>query len=185
VTTTQSLARFTSGCADVNENAGDLEVVSVAPRNGATTAVACGCAVRNESDLASEADYCNTQFPTMLSVATGTPNTTFYGRIFEAGTTESGGASPSVRAQFGFGSASVNPQYQSYAWTNATFNTQVGNDDEYQATITAPAVGEYRTAFRMSLDRGLTWTVCDANGSGSNPNLTFALSELATMSVGP
>jgi hypothetical protein len=38
VNTTQSLARFTNGCADVNDNAGDLEVVSVAPRNAASTA---------------------------------------------------------------------------------------------------------------------------------------------------
>jgi hypothetical protein len=45
-------------------------------------------------------------------------------------------------------------------------------------------------AYRMSLDQGVSWTVCDANvapdfGAGSDPGLSFDLGTLGTLTVTP
>jgi hypothetical protein len=187
---TTSAIRAGGGCADVNANGSDFTVAAVTPRNSATPAQVCSCLVQNESNAALEADYCDVQFPLSLSVPTGASTGNVYGQIFEPGVTPSAGASAAVRAQFGYGPATANPQYEpAWIWTNATFNVQSGNNDEYQAQFTAPAVGSYRYAYRFSLDSGVTWTVCDQNagdgGAGSNPNLSFELADLPVMTVTP
>ena len=134
--------------------------------------------------MATEADYCNVQFPVSLTVAAGALSPVVFGRLFEAGTTESGGANASVRAQLGVGPASANPEYEAgWAWSNATYNVQVGNDDEYQATFTAPAPGSYRYVYRVSFDHGASWTTCDNDGAGSNAGLSFDLEARAVLTV--
>ena len=110
---------------------------------------------------------------------------TVYGRIFEAGVTPAAGAAAGVVAQLGYGPASVNPEWQSgWQFFPATFNVQVGNDDEYQASFTAPAVGSYRYAYRFS-QNGTDWTYCDSNGAGSNASLFFETTQLPTLTVTP
>jgi hypothetical protein len=93
-------------------------------------------------------------------------------------------------AQLGFGPATANPEYQpGWSWTPASFNVQSGNNDEYMASFTAPGAGDYRYAYRFSLDGGNSWTYCDKNqgdfGAGSNLNLTFDLENLGVLTVTP
>lgn len=171
-------------CADNNDNGAEFVTATTAPLNSSTVS-GCGC-VWNESADASEADYCVIQFPTSIDVMTGVATPLVYGRIFEAGTTEAAGAPANVVAQVGYGSGSVNPEYQSgWTWTNATYNVQVGNDDEFQASFTAPAAGTYAYGYRFSLDNGASWTYCDTNGAGSNTGLSFDLSNLPVLTVTP
>jgi hypothetical protein len=150
---------------------------------------ACACVAHNESGAPKEADYCDTQFPLSLALAPGAPSGMVYGRLYEAGVTEPAGANAAVRAQLGVGPATANPEYQPWTWSNATFNVQSGNDDEYQASFNAPAApGSYRYTFRFSLDNGMSWTVCDNNaapdfGAGSNAGLSFELESLAPLTV--
>lgn len=182
---TTSIQRVGSTCADVNLNASDFASGTPAPRNSASPTQACACVARNESSTALEADFCNVQFPTSLSATTGTITSTVYGRLYEAGVTEAPGANAAVRAQLGYGAATANPQYQAWTWSNATFNVQVGNDDEYQASFTAPAVGTYRYAYRISLDQGVSWTVCDTDGAGSNGGLALEFANVPVLTVTP
>lgn len=186
---TMALFRVASGCADVNINGNDFTTATPAPRNTASSALVCANVANNESGTATEADFCAVTFPASLSVATST-NNTVYGQVFEAGVTSVAGADANVRAQFGYGPATQNPEYQNaWVWSNATFNIQSGNNDEYQATFTAPAAGTYRYAYRFSLDQGVSWTVCDGNtgdgGAGSNSNLTLEFSTLPVLTVTP
>jgi hypothetical protein len=184
-----ALFRVQTACADVNRNGVDFIVGAPAPRNTASPVAACACVAQNESGTADEADYCATQFPLSLSLAPGASSGLVFGRIFEAGFTEAAGANGAIRAQLGVGPATANPEYQPFAWANAAFNTQVGNDDEYQASFNAPAApGSYRYAFRFSRDNGMSWTVCDKNqapdfGAGSNAGLSFELESLAPLTV--
>jgi hypothetical protein len=142
--------------------------------------------VRNETDLPAEADFCNLQFPSTLEIPQATPSPSIFGRIFEAGVTEAPGASPSVLAQVGYGPSAGDPTIQSgWLFVPATFNVQVGNDDEYVGTLTVPAAGDYRYTYRFSFDGGLTYTYCDLNGAGSNAGLFFEASQLGTMTVTP
>lgn len=115
------------------------------------------------TDVVNEPDYCVLQFPTTISVTSEATSPIIYGRIFEAGLTTSEGASSQVTAQVGYGPINSDPR-TSPAWifTNASFNMQIGNDDEYQATFTAPcAEGSYSYVYRFSLDGGANWTYAD------------------------
>ena len=183
---TTSIQRVGATCADVNVNSSDFTTGAPAPRNSASAPQACACLVHNEtSTLLVEPDYCVVQFPTSLSAQTGTQTSTVYGQLFEVGTSEAPGPNANVRAQLGYGPASSNPQYQPWTWTNATYNVQVGNNDEYQAFFTAPGVGTYLYAYRFSLDQGVSWTVCDIDGAGSNTGLTFQLANTPVLTVTP
>jgi hypothetical protein len=187
---TTSVTRIGGGCADVNHNGTDFLAAAVTPHNSAAAAQVCNCIVRNESNTALEADYCDVQSPLALNVQAGAPSGPIYGQIFESGVTTAAGASALVRAQLGYGLATANPEYDSsWIWNTAIFNVQSGNNDEYQNQLYAPtAAGSYRYAYRFSLD-GVSWTLCDKNagdfGAGSNPNLTFELADLPVLTVTP
>src|SRR5206468_3377100 len=140
----------------------DFSVGTPSPRSSALPPFACACLVRNETGAALEADYCDVQFPLSLNVQTGASTGSIHGDIFESGVTEPSGASSAVRAQLGYGPPTANPEYQSgWTWLNASYNVQVGNNDEYQTSFTAPAAGAYRYVYRFSLDQGVSWTYCD------------------------
>ncbi len=188
--TTESVTRQRTGCADVGANQLDLLLGTPAPRNSASSAQVCGCYVQNELGVTGEADWCAVQFPTSMNVQVGTTSPPVYGQLYEAGATEPPGASSSVRAQLGFGPPTANPQWQAgWAWSTAAFNTQLGNNDEYQATFTAPAAGSWRYVYRFSVDAGVSWTLCDTNqgdgGAGSNFGLTFDLDNQAVLTTTP
>jgi len=101
--------------------------------------------------------------------------------------TESAGAHASIKAQFGFGPNATNPITQPAGWTfvNAAYSAQIGNDDEYFASFTAPAPGTYGYVYRFSLDGGTSYTYCDTDGAGSNTGLVFSAAQLGVMTVTP
>lgn len=186
---TLAATRVGAGCTDTGQNATDFTAILASPRNTASPAQICTCGgelTLNESGQPAEADYCVIQFPTTsITVQTGVATPIVYGRIFEAGVTPPAGGAAGVVAQLGYGPASVNPEWQSgWQFFPATFNVQVGNDDEYQASFTAPAVGSYRYAYRVS-QNGTDWTYCDVNGAGSNASLSFETTQLPTLTVTP
>ncbi|APR82619.1 5'-nucleotidase [Minicystis rosea] len=189
LTATTAATRIQSGCADVDSNNADFTAPAPNPRNSASPVGTCKCDVQNESSAALEADYCDTQSPSSVTVMAGMSTPTIYGRLYESGTTGAGSANASVRAQVGYGPAGKNPEYEAgWTWVNATYNTMCtgcGNNDEYQASFMAPAAGTYRYIYRFSLDQGVSWTYCDYDqgdhGAGSNPNLAFDFADEAVL----
>ena len=139
----------------------------------------------NETDLADEADYCILQFPAFFSVAANQQTPVIYSRLYEAGSTETPGAAPGWIAEVGYGPPANDPRtLVGWHFAAATYNVQVGNDDEYRGTLTAPATpGTYAYAARFSRDDGGSWTYCDLDGAGSNAGLTFATGQLGSMTV--
>ena len=76
----------------------------------------------------------------------------------------------------------------SWKFFPASFNVQVGNNDEFVGTFTAPSVAastSYSYTFRFSQDGGLKWTYCDLSGAGSGSGLTFEVTQLGVMTVTP
>ncbi len=184
LTNSTSAFRRIQGCYDTNGTAVDIQNLTPNARNTASPDFVCAGPVRNESGATGEVQFCNLQFPQTLNVAAGASTGNIFGRIFVAGVTEPAGAPAGVIAQLGFGAASTNPQMQTgWTWQAATFNTQVGNDDEFQSSFLAPASGTYAYTYRFSLDGGATWTVCDADGAGSNVGLDFETPELGILTV--
>ena len=180
--TTLAVFRAGAGCTDANANNTDFATALPAPRTGATAPLVCQCTA-NETNTVAEIDFCNLQFPTAMTVAAGVTTPLVYGRVFENGLTQPPGAHPQIVADLGFGPTGVNPATMpGFTWLPAVFNVQVGNDDEYQASFTAPAPGTYSYTTRVSRD-GTNWTYCDSNGAGSNPGLDFAANVLGTLTV--
>ncbi|HLL06783.1 MAG TPA: Ig-like domain-containing protein [Myxococcaceae bacterium] len=141
----------------------------------------------NESNDPLEADYCNLQFPSSIPVQqAGQMTQLIYGRIYEAGVTEAGGAPAGVVAEVGYGPAAADPRStNTWRFFQASYNTQTGNDDEFQGSFVAPAAGSYSYTYRFSFDNGVRWTYCDVNGAGSGPGLLFETTQLGAMTVNP
>jgi hypothetical protein len=140
----------------------------------------------NESNDMLEADYCNLQFPASFPVQAGQMTPLIYGRIYEAGVTEAGGAPAGVVAEVGYGPTTADPRsMNTWRFFQASYNTQTGNDDEFQGSFVAPAAGSYSYTYRFSFDNGVRWTYCDLNGAGSGPGLTFETAQLGAMTVNP
>jgi hypothetical protein len=185
---TLAALRAGSGCADTNASSTDFATGTPAPRNSATAALVCtGGPVQNETNAALEADYCNIQFPTSLNVQTGMSSGNVYGRVYEPTVTDTGmPPAATLVGQLGYGPQTSNPEIGTgWTWTAASYNVNFGNDAEFMASFTAPAVGSYAYAYRFSLDSGATWTVCDLNGAGSNPGLAFETPQVGLMTVTP
>ena len=140
----------------------------------------------NETDLPLEADFVNLQFPFSLSIPAGASTGNIYGRIYEASMTPAAGANASILAQLGIGPAGTDPRIAAgWIWSSSTFNVQVGNDDEYQASTIVNTPGSYSYTFRYSLDNGTTYTLGDIDGAGSNAGLTFSPTQLGSLQVTP
>ncbi|SEK89733.1 IPT/TIG domain-containing protein [Stigmatella aurantiaca] len=132
-----------------------------------------------------EADFCNLQFPASISVQRNTQTPPIYGQLYEAGVTETPGDPGGILAEVGYGTSGTNPiSHISWQFFPATYNTQVGNDDEFSGAFTAPqTLGTYSYTYRFSFDNGLHWTYCDTDGAGSNNGLVFDSTKLGVMTV--
>lgn len=185
MSSTTALLRGVDACRDGNVNVSDVTVGTPAPRSTATAPVLCSCE-QNETDAPSEVAYCNLQFPTSQSLTQGTLSPLVFGRVYEAGVTEPGGAAANVTVQVGLGPSMSNPLSSpgAWSWWPAGFNVQIGNDDEYQAAFVAPSAGSWSYTTRASLD-GVNWTLCDVNGAGRNAGLTFEATQLGALTTTP
>ncbi|WP_170826797.1 choice-of-anchor D domain-containing protein [Flavobacterium caeni] len=94
-------------------------------------------------------DFANIQFPATATITQG-GSETIYGQVYEPGVTEAGGQGAGITAWIGTSATNTNPNTVDWTWTPATFNTQSGNNDEYQAAIgSALAPGTYYYASRF------------------------------------
>jgi hypothetical protein len=139
---------------------------------------------QNETNTPQECDYCNLQYPFSFTLVAGQISPLIYGQIYETGVTESGGANSSVRAELGFGPSGSDPRTSTqWHWFAATYNTQIGNNDEYRASFIAPSGGNYNYTYRFSVDGGISFAAADINGAGSFPGLAFEPSQLGSLTV--
>ncbi|MDQ3036567.1 MAG: lamin tail domain-containing protein [Myxococcota bacterium] len=116
--------------------------------------------------------YCRLQFPQMIEDEIGTSHTV-YGRVYAAGLTDMTTAtdtSATLMGAVGYGPADSDPATAAtWTWTPAIANpawldTAEPNNDEYMATLVAPApAGTYDFAYRFSGDGGATWVYCDTD----------------------
>jgi hypothetical protein len=176
---TTALVRRSSGCFA-------FAAAAPTPRNATTAAALCPCAHGpvNETGVGAEADRCVLQAPATLDAAPG-GTALVHGRLFEAGVTEPAGRAASVVAQLGIGPALTDPRSAAgWVFRPAGYGAQVGQDDEYAGTLTAPATpGSYAYAFRFSLDGGARWTYCDLDGAGSSAGADLDPANLGVLTV--
>ncbi|QOJ27394.1 MAG: hypothetical protein HRU80_00360 [Ignavibacteriales bacterium] len=94
----------------------------------------------------------NIQSPATASITTA-ESVTIYGQVYVSGVTEPAGQGAGIGAWLGYSTSNTNPN----TWTNwipATFNTQSGNNDEYQASLSGLSAGTYYYAYRYQNQLG-------------------------------
>jgi gliding motility-associated-like protein len=143
--------------------------------------------VINQSQL----DWANTQWPANGSICEG-GSFNIYGQVYEPGVTPGVGQGAGITAQFGYSTQNSDPSTWTN-WLNASFNTQVGNNDEYTGTISGLTAGTYYYAFRYSLN-GCTYQYGGYNAGGGgfwdgtsnvNGTLTVVAAPSLSANIGP
>ena len=138
-------------------------------------------------------DYCklgpdgNRANPEHFYLPTDTTLVKVAGQVYAAGITQGAGGGSGVVAQLGYGPQDTDPRTSdAWTWVNATYKTEHGNNDEWEADLPNPGtLGKYSIAFRFSISEN-SWRVCDADGVNDSRegSLTFSLSKLGTLTVG-
>ncbi len=99
-------------------------------------------------------DWCNVQFPANGTISAG-GTFTVYAQVYESGVTEAAGQGAGILGWIGYSTANTDPSTGGWTWVAATFNTQSGNNDEYQAEIgSSLSGGTYYYASRFQLGSG-------------------------------
>lgn len=121
-------------------------------------------------------DYNVVQFPNTAQTITEGTSFTVYIRAYENGITTTGGASARLKGWVGYSSTNDNPANAGWTWIPATFNVQVGNDDEYQADIPNNLLpGIYYYAARFEIDDSMVYTYGGASGNWNNNSVTLTV----------
>lgn len=119
-------------------------------------------------------DWANLQFPFSISVSQNTATPVIYGRVYVAGVTDSPGPGAGIAAEVGFGPDGSFPSgLGGWQWTAATFNVDVGNDDEFMGSFTPADAGTFDYAFRYSRNSG-PWVYADLDGTSNGYSLANA-----------
>jgi glycosidase len=119
--------------------------------------------------------WANLQWPpTMTHVISATDRTDdAYGQVWIDGATSAPGPTPSLRAQLGFGPEGSDPAGNpAWQWTEAAFNTDAGNNDEFKASMLPESTGTFDYVYRYTTTNGTDWFYADLNGpfTGTPPN---------------
>lgn len=135
-----------------------------------TVTDANGCASTDNVTLTSTSiDWANLQWPATGTVCLGQTHNV-YGQIYVAGITNGPGQAAGIIAQVGVNASNTDPStWPVNAWSNATFNTQAGNNDEFTAGIgNLLSAGTYYYTFRYSLGQGCPYFYGGYNGGAWN-----------------
>ena len=135
-----------------------------------TVSDANGCTSTDNVTLTSTSiDWANLQWPATGTMCLGQTHTV-YGQIYVAGITNGPGQAAGIIAQVGVNSTNTDPgTWPANAWSNATFNTQAGNNDEFTAGIgNLLSAGTYYYTFRYSLGQGCPYFYGGYNGGAWN-----------------
>ena len=95
--------------------------------------------------------YANLQWPPSADITT-TETVDVYGQVYAEGITEADGQAEGMQGWVGVSSTDTNPStWSEESWTQASFNVQSGNNDEFVASIgdeLAPGTYYYATRYR-------------------------------------
>jgi len=111
--------------------------------------------------------WANVQWPPFLSITISALTAQqIYGQVYIPGLTDTSSTpSPTVQAQLGVGPVGSTPvSNAAWYWTDAGFNTRVGNNHEYVASITPDRIGTFNYVYRYTDSGGAFWTYADLNG---------------------
>jgi glycosidase len=152
-------------------------------------------AAGNEGPLAMEASavpaynigWANLQWPPAIiqPIGFGSYTENVFGQVWIDGVTSQPGPTENLRAQVGFGPEGSNPAGNAaWSWSEAVFNTDVGNNDEFMAQMLPQQVGLFDYVYRYSTNGGLSWLYADLNGPVATGGLPPNPGKLTVNSTG-
>lgn len=113
-------------------------------------------------------DWCSVLAPSSTSTTAGVPTEPISGSVRVAGVTDGPGQGSGVAGQVGMGPLDSDPVTDTgWVWSNAPYESDDGTDDVYASALAVFEPGTYAFAYRFSVDSGLTYLYCDADGSSS------------------
>lgn len=89
----------------------------------------------------------NLQWPYSIQVMVNETTENIYGQVWMEGVTDSTGQGEGITAELGWGPYESTPD-DSWNWSEATYNTDAGNNDEYMGNITIATAGQYNYTYR-------------------------------------
>ncbi len=112
--------------------------------------------------------WANLQWPPTLDHIVSVLNRTdnIYGQVWIDGVTNQPGATPTLRAQLGYGPDQSDPKAGGWIWVDAAFNGDAGNNDEFVASLLPETTGIFDYAYRYTTTNGREWLYADLNGTG-------------------
>jgi glycosidase len=134
--------------------------------------------------------WANLQWPPTLNHTISAVNRTgnVYGQVWIDGVTSQPGPTVSLRAQLGFGPDGSQPANNpAWTWVDASFNVDVGNNDEFVASLLPEAVGAFDYAYRYTTTDGRDWLYADLDGiqNGYDPAQAGSLTVLSSGDTTP
>ncbi len=164
------------GFADVLACAGPGGLLGCAVASTQPCVPAGAACLANASGLPAEIDFCDVPSAAASLLVTGAEAATLIARVREAGVTDGSAAAPRLRAEFGFRAGTDPGVVDDYVFVPAVLVDASGADDRYAATVRRADgfFGPYRYLARFSVDDGLSWTFCDADGAGAAAATSFA-----------
>ncbi len=110
--------------------------------------------------------WANLQHPPSLRVDAGSQSDPIYGQLWVPGATDASGAAPGWSAQALIGPLGTHPYTHGECWRRvpATFNVDVGNNDEYTAIFDVASPGLYAYMMRYAKRGELPGIVGDLDG---------------------
>jgi glycosidase len=94
--------------------------------------------------------------PTLTITINALQSQTVYAQVWVDGITNQPGQGAGVLAQFAYGPQGSDPS--TWTWNAMSYNTDVGNNDEYKIDFTPEQVGSFDYLARFSTDLGGHWT---------------------------
>lgn len=151
--------------AGLSAGAYNSETINITSTGADPKTVTCS------GDVWPQIEWANLQWPLSGNIAQG-GNFTVYAQVYKSGVTEPAGQGAGIQAWIGFSTSNTNPN----TWTNwvlASYNGDIGNNDEYMANIGAAitSTGTYYYASRFkygNADYVYGGTGGFWNGTGSN-----------------
>lgn len=139
------------------------EVITAAATDADDATVTCS------GNIYDQIDWCNLQWPQSGTITLG-DGFNVYGQVWVDGVSSEPGATPGLQAWVGYSTDDSNPNTWSN-WVVATFNTQVGNNDEFVADLGAElsAAGTYYYAYRYQYNSA-PYVYGGTGGPWSNDN---------------
>lgn len=94
--------------------------------------------------------------PTLTITINALQSQRVYAQVWVDGVTNQPGQGPGVIAQFAYGPSGSDPA--TWTWVPMTYNTDVGNNDEYRVDFTPEQTGSFDYLARFSTNLGHSWT---------------------------